>query len=199
MTQFKTLMLGVVLLKTLYQKQTIGRVGGGGGRWTTNSPYSICSRGAACFRLHLILRVWTTAWAGSGRIHTSHFCSSPSVQTGFSSWERLSTMSDGRRRKAWVSLKILQLESVLLSASCLLPASSRWYNHKTCFITVLADPIRSCVKDFTQKTMCVCNQEVLIHTHYSNKHIKQRQGEGKIQDFSDKNCVNRKKIYNSLH
>ncbi len=35
------------------------------------------------------LRVWTTAWAGSGRIHTSHLLSRPSAQTGFSSWVKL--------------------------------------------------------------------------------------------------------------
>lgn len=46
------------------------------------------------------LRVWTTAWAGWGRIHTSPFTSEAAQhQTGFSCWVRLEKSGDGCKKK----------------------------------------------------------------------------------------------------
>lgn len=129
MKQFKTLMLGVVLLKAPNQKQTIGRVGGGG--WEVDDKLTL---------QHLFKR--------SRLLQASfNFASLDNCLSRFRQNTHLSLllqafranrffilseafdMSDGRRRKAWVSLKILQLESVLLSASCLLAADDTIIKH----------------------------------------------------------------------
>lgn len=70
------------------------------------------------------LRVWTTAWAGSGRIHTSHLLSRPSAQTGFSSWVKLLSTCEATTGEQCGCLSKLATQRNL---SDYLPAHRRWY------------------------------------------------------------------------
>lgn len=69
-----------------------------------NSPCSIPPKGRQ-LQASFNVRVWTTAWAGWGRIHTSPLTrKAPLHQTGFSSWlELLSTCqaTTGKKRSFW--------------------------------------------------------------------------------------------------
>lgn len=95
----------------------------------------------------LNVRVWTTAWTGSGRIHTSHFCSRPSLQTGFSFWAKLSTcQASSKEERGWVSRKLTTGISFII---CQLPVHFKWYNHKTCFKIHLTDCKKPTVKELT--------------------------------------------------